>query len=76
MLNVGIIGTNIEISTSKMIKRIAMRKNRIEKGTRDLLKKLNPHSNGLHFFVQFLVFLERNVISINKVIAIRKVDKM
>ncbi len=36
-------------STSKMIKMIATKKNRIEKGSRDIVLGENPHSKGLYF---------------------------
>ena len=41
-----IIGKINAISTSKMRKIIAIKKNRIEKGIREELKGLNPHSKG------------------------------
>lgn len=37
------------ISTSKIKKIIAIKKNRIEKGIREEFKGLNPHSNGDNF---------------------------
>jgi hypothetical protein len=37
------------ISTSKIKKIIAIRKNRIENGIREELIGLNPHSKGLNF---------------------------
>lgn len=55
---VGIKGIKRAISTSKMIKIIAIKKNRIEKGMRAELKKLNPHSKGLHFSRQLILFFE------------------
>lgn len=45
-LIVKIIGKINAISTSKIRKIIAIKKNRIEKGIRDEFKGLNPHSNG------------------------------
>lgn len=44
-----IIGKIKAISTSKIKKIIAIKKNRIEKGVREELKGLNPHSNGDNF---------------------------
>jgi hypothetical protein len=41
-----IIGKINAISTSKIKKIIAIKKNRIENGVREELKGLNPHSNG------------------------------
>lgn len=41
-----IIGKINAISTSKIKKIIAIKKNRIEKGIREELKGLKPHSNG------------------------------
>ena len=41
-----IIGRIKAISTSKIKKIIAIKKNRIEKGFREELKGLNPHSKG------------------------------
>lgn len=43
---VKIIGKIKAISTSKIRKIIAIKKNRIEKGIREELRGLNPHSNG------------------------------
>lgn len=41
-----IIGSIKAISTSKIKKIIAIKKNRIENGTREEFKGLNPHSKG------------------------------
>lgn len=54
----GINGIIKIISTSKIIKIIAIRKNCIENGIRAELKKLNPHSNGICFSRDFCLFLE------------------
>lgn len=51
-------GTIKIISTSKMIKIIAIKKNCIENGIRAELKKLNPHSNGTIFSRIFILFFE------------------
>lgn len=47
------------ISTSKIRKIIVMRKNRKEKGTRNLELLSNPHSKGEPFSRSFLVLLAR-----------------
>lgn len=44
-----IIGKINTISTSKIKKIIVIKKNRIDKGNRDLLIGSNPHSNGVNF---------------------------
>lgn len=46
------------ISTSKIMKIIAIKKNCIENGIRAKLKKLNPHSNGIIFSRMLFLFLE------------------
>lgn len=53
-----IIGKIKAISTSKIRKMIAIKKNRIEKGIREVLKGLNPHSNGDIFSRSKINFLE------------------
>lgn len=64
-----------EISTSKIINKIAIKKNRIEKGIFAGLKKLNPHSNGVDFSRQFFLFFETVVkIMINNCV-IKNKDK-
>lgn len=55
--------------------RIAIKKNRIENGIFAGLKKLNPHSKGVDFSRQFLVFFENIVIKRIKTILSIKVDK-
>lgn len=81
---VGISGKINAISTSKIIKIIAIKKNRIEKGIRDELKKLNPHSKGVHFSRKFFLFLEtvkfteikiKESINIVKIIIVTKIIK-
>jgi hypothetical protein len=63
--NLGIRGTIKMISTSKMMKIIAMRKNCMENGIRAKLKKLNPHSKGIIFsrilFLFFEIVRERDI---------------
>jgi len=49
ILRVLIIGNIKAISTSKIRKIIAIKKNRKEKGNRDELKGSNPHSKGDDF---------------------------
>lgn len=43
---------------SKIKKIIVIKKNRIEKGIRDLLIGLNPHSKGVIFSLCILIFFE------------------
>lgn len=62
----GIAGIIRAISTSKIMKIIAIRKNRIEKGIRGELKKSNPHSNGDHFSRQLILFFEVVIVTKNK----------
>jgi hypothetical protein len=59
VFNVIIIGKISAISTSKMRKIIAIKKNRMEKGIREELKGLNPHSKGDIFSRIVLDFIER-----------------
>lgn len=56
------------ISTSKIKKIIAIKKNRIEKGIRDELKGLNPHSKGDIFSRSWVVFLanKEEILIINR----------
>lgn len=74
----GISGIISTISTSKIMKIIAIRKNCIENGIRAELKKLNPHSNGICFSRNLFLFLE---IKIDKIIKTKvtvnlvKIDK-
>lgn len=63
-----ILGKSKAISTSKIRKITAIRKNRVENGSRALLFGSNPHSNGEFFSRSIKVFLERvvaRVITIN-----------
>lgn len=51
------IGKRRVISTSKIKKITAIRKNRREKGIRAVLNGLNPHSNGDDFSRSLFVFM-------------------
>jgi hypothetical protein len=65
-----IIGKIKAISTSKIKKIIAIKKNRIEKGIREELNGLNPHSKGDNFSRSKIFFFARKeeIIIIIKVI--------
>ena len=58
------IGSSIEISTSKILKITAIRKNRDENGSRAEFFGSNPHSNGDLFSRSSLIFFEIRVVSI------------
>jgi len=58
---VGIKGKIKAISTSKIIKIMAIKKNRIENGIREYEKKSYPHSKGLNFSRQFKVFFDKEM---------------
>jgi hypothetical protein len=58
------IGNSSVISTSKIMKITAIRKNRDEKGSRAKFFGLNPHSNGDIFSRSSLIFFEINVANI------------
>jgi len=80
-LRVIIIGKIKAISTSKIKKIIAIKKNRIENGIREELKGLNPHSKGDNFSRSWLFFFAKTVDSfitimeiIKKIIA--KINKL
>jgi hypothetical protein len=60
------------ISTSKIKKIIAIKKNRIEKGMREELNGLNPHSKGEDFSRLFVV-LKANIE--DKYIMIKEINK-
>lgn len=69
--NVIIKGKIRAISTSKIKKIIAIKKNRIEKGVRDDFMGLNPHSNGALFSrlrLDFKAKIEDNDITIIEII--------
>jgi len=54
-------GSRMEISISKIRKTIAIRKNRIEKGIREVFFGSNPHSKGEVFSRSSTVFFENKV---------------
>lgn len=73
-----IIGKINAISTSKIKKIIAIKKNRIEKGRREEERGLNPHSNGESFSCSindFFLKREDKIITINEIQNIKK-DKI
>jgi hypothetical protein len=57
------IGNSSAISTSKIMKMTAIKKNRDEKGSRAEFFGSNPHSNGDLFSRSSLIFFEINVAS-------------
>lgn len=61
ILIIEIIGNRRAISTSKIKKITAIRKNWIEKGIREDLIGSNPHSKGLLFSRSISVFFEINL---------------
>lgn len=66
-----IIGNIIVISTSKIKKMTAIRKNWIENGVRGDLFGSNPHSNGLLFSrstILFLAKIEHKPINPNEIV--------
>jgi hypothetical protein len=70
-----IIGIINAISTSKIKKIIAIKKNRIEKGYRDEFKGLKPHSKGVSLFRSINIFLDKidaKSITIEEIINNRK----
>lgn len=71
--NVKIIGRIKAISTSKIKKIIAIKKNRIEKGNRDEFIGLNPHSNGDSFSRSEIFFLPKIV---DRAITIKAIIKI
>src|SRR5215475_9648828 len=58
------IGSNSAISTSKIMKITAIRKNRDENGNRAEFFGSNPHSNGDLFSRSSFIFFEINVVRI------------
>lgn len=70
---VRIIGKIRAISTSKIKKIIAIKKNRIEKGRREEFIGLNPHSNGESFSRSEIFFFPRIV---DRAITIKAIIKM
>ena len=57
--NLSIIGNKIAISTSKIKKITAIKKNRSENGIRDLLNGSNPHSKGDLFSRSIILFFDK-----------------
>lgn len=81
MVNVIIIGKIKAISTSKIKKIIAIKKNRIEKGIREELNGLKPHSNGDSFSRSAIIFFDKieeiNITIIEIIIMIKlKINKL
>lgn len=73
-----IMGKIRAISTSKIKKMIAIKKNRMEKGNREEEKGLNPHSNGESFSCSindFFLNNEERIITIKEIQNIKK-DKI
>lgn len=68
-----IIGNKRAISTSKIKKIIAIKKNRNEKGNREEFIGSNPHSNGEHFSRSNKVFFDNKVANIITTIVIIKI---
>lgn len=67
-----IIGRIRAISTSKIKKIIAIKKNRIEKGEREEFNGLNPHSKGESFSWSKICFFLRIVAKVITITEIRK----
>ena len=57
------MGNNKAISTSKIIKITAIRKNRDEKGSRAEFLGSNPHSNGDLFSRSSFIFFDNSVVN-------------
>ena len=70
---VKIIGKIKAISTSKIKKIMAIKKNRIEKGKREEFIGLNPHSNGDNFSRSEIFFLLK---ILDKPITIKEITKI
>jgi hypothetical protein len=67
-----VIGSNSAISTSKIKKITAIKKNRSENGNRAELLGSNPHSNGELFSRSSIIFFEiREVMIIMIVVSVR-----
>lgn len=82
-LRIIIIGKIKAISTSKIKKIIAIKKNRSEKGIRDDLLGSNPHSKGEHFSRLEIVFFDKidakdiiMIVNIMMITPIRRVEKI
>jgi len=68
-------GNRIEISISKIKKIIAIRKNRIEKGIREVFLGSNPHSNGDLFSWSKNLFFDNNLERVSKMALITEAIK-
>lgn len=75
VLNDTIIGKIKAISTSKIKKIMAIKKNRIEKGRREELKGLKPHSKGESFSRSLTFFFASKVERIITIDAIIKIKQ-
>lgn len=64
------IGRRMAISTSKIKKITAIKKNRRENGIRDLLNGSNPHSNGDLFSRSIILFFDKIEDTIIRIIVI------
>lgn len=71
-----IIGRINAISTSKIKKIMAIKKNRSEKGRREDLFGSNPHSNGDLFSRSTIDFFDKREASIITITAIIKIIKL
>lgn len=70
------IGKIITSSTSKIRNKIAIRRNRIEKGRRVISLGENPHSKGLNFSGSALIFFPTPTPSVPKTITKILEDKI
>lgn len=75
ILKIIVIGKIKAISTSKIKKIIVIKKNRIEKGIRDIFMGSNPHSKGELFSRSVIVFLDKNEAKVIIIIEINKINK-
>lgn len=71
-----IIGNINAISTSKIKKIIAIKKNWIEKGNRDELKGSNPHSNGVFFSRSKIIFFDNRLARIITILEINLIKNI
>lgn len=69
------MGNKRMISTSKIRKIRATKKNRMEKGSRAENLGVNPHSNGLNFSRSSLIFFLRSIPSASSKKEIKKIIK-
>lgn len=78
VLKIKTIGRIKAISTSKIKKIIAIKKNRIEKGIREEFKGSNPHSKADDFSRSLIIFfdnIEAKIIMIEEIKIIKKDTK-